>query len=222
MLFTRYRARLEFRDKLLGGVLKDPKLIEAWLRAKAGLEDAVEVRQAMLRTLGEIGVDVRPDMTYSELVEASETLASSKQTTGFKIGEHGLYVEARQAKAMLKECTNVLFAGERWGPTKKGPKPFLAERVFVDPDKLWLGFTEPTGVELVVGHLTSPTGPRNTLAYHEYVEGATLECTILVVRDLISPEQWAEIWVLAQENGFGAVRSQGHGRFDVTLWERLN
>src|ERR1700730_9140937 len=38
-LFTRYAARLVFRDKLLGGVPRDPKLIEAWhcgLRATAG------------------------------------------------------------------------------------------------------------------------------------------------------------------------------------------
>jgi hypothetical protein len=33
-LFTRYRARLVFRDKVLGGVPKDPRLIEGWLRAR--------------------------------------------------------------------------------------------------------------------------------------------------------------------------------------------
>ena len=27
-LFTRYRARVQFRDKLLGGVPRDPRLIE--------------------------------------------------------------------------------------------------------------------------------------------------------------------------------------------------
>src|SRR6266540_4074767 len=178
-LFSRFRARMAFRDKLIGGVPKDPRLIEGWLRARAGLEVAQEIRQAMLRTLG----------------------------------EHGLYVEARQVKAMLKESTNVLFGGERWGSTRKGPRSFVAERVFVEPDKLWVGVDEPSGIELMIGHLWGPTGPRSTLGYHEYVERPVLEFTVLAVRDALTPEQWADIWVHAQENGFGALRSQGFGRF---------
>ena len=89
----------------------------------AGLEDAQEIRQAMLRTLSEVGVEVSADMSSEQLERASAVLAGRKQTTGFKVGERGLYVESRQVKAMLKESTNVLFGGERWGPTRKGPGP---------------------------------------------------------------------------------------------------
>lgn len=120
-LFTRYRARMVFRAKLIGGIPRDPKLIEGWLRTKAGIDDAQEVREAMLRTLGELGVQIRGDMSFDEVVQASEALASRKQTTGFKVGEHGLYVEARQVKAMLKESTNVLFARRPVGPDEEGP-----------------------------------------------------------------------------------------------------
>ena len=218
-LFSRFRARMVFRDKLIGGVPKDPRLIEGWLRARAGLEDAQEIRQAMLRTLGELGVEVREDMTFEQLEQASAALAARKQTTGFKLGEHGLYVEARQIKAMLKESTNVLFGGERWGSTRKGPRSFVAERVFVEPDKLWLGVDEPAGIELMIGHLWGPGGPRSTLGYHEYVARPALEFTVMVVRDALTPEQWADIWVHAQENGFGALRSQGFGRFYLDRWE---
>ena len=221
-VFERWHARLVFRDKLIGGVPKDPKLIEGWLRAKAGLEDAQEIRQAMLRTLSEVGVEVSADMSFEQLERASQVLAGRKQTTGFKVGERGLYVESRQVKAMLKESTNVLFGGERWGPTRKGPRSFLAERVFVDPPRLWLGAEEPAGVELMIGHLMGPTGPRSTLGYHEYVEQPVLEFSVLVVRNSITPEQWADIWVHAQENGFGALRSQGFGRFYVDCWERAS
>jgi len=212
-------SRKVFRDKLIGGVPKDPRLIEGWLRARAGLEDVQEIRQAMLRTLGELGVDVHEDMTFEQLEQASAALAARKQTTGFKLGEHGLYVEARQIKAMLKESTNVLFGGERWGSTRKGPRSFVAERVFVEPDKLWLGVDEPGGVELMIGHLWGPGGPRSTLGYHEYVERSALEFTVMVVRDALTPDLWADIWVHAQENGFGALRSQGFGRFYLDRWE---
>jgi YVTN family beta-propeller protein len=155
-LFARYHARLVFRDRLVGGVPKDPKLIEGWLRRQAGLEEAGELRRAMLRTLAELGAEVEADMTFEQLEQASAALAASKQTTGFKRGERGLYVEAPQLKAMLKESTNVLFGGERRGATRKGPKTFVAERVFVEPDRLWLGVQEPSGVELLIGHLSRP------------------------------------------------------------------
>lgn len=210
-----------FRNKVIGGVPKDPRLIEGWLRAKAGLADHDEVRQAMLRTLAEIGAEVTEQMTFDDLVKASEAVATAKQTTGFKVGTEGLYVESRQMKAMLKESTNVLFGGERWGATRKGPRSFVAERVFIQPDKLWLGVPEPTGIELMIGHLTGPIGPRSTLGYHEYIEGATLAFDVLVVRDCITEAQWREIWVHAQENGFGALRSQGFGRFYLTKWDRV-
>lgn len=221
-LFSRYEVRIVFRDKVIGGIPKDPKLIEGWLRAKAGIADHEEVRQAMLRTLAELGALVNEEMTFDDLVKASETVASSKQTTGFKAGAEGLYVESRQVKAMLKESTNVLFGGERWGATKKGPRSFLAERVFAEPDKLWLGVREPTGIELMIGHLMGATGPRSTLGYHEYVQQPELSFQVLVVRDCVTADQWSDIWVHAQENGFGALRSQGFGRFYLAQWDRTS
>lgn len=220
-VFTTYHARICFRDKLMGGVPKDPKIIEGWLRSKAGIEDTEEVKQAMLRTLSELGADVRPGMTYDELVAASEQLATSKQTNGFKVGECGLYIESRQIKSMLKESTNILFAGDRWGKTKKGPKSFVAERVFVNPDKLFLGTKEPTGVDLFIGHTSGPRGPQSNLTYYEYVTEPEIEFTVMVAEDAIPQENWAQIWVHAQENGLGALRSQGFGRFDIMQWDKL-
>jgi hypothetical protein len=219
-LFARYVAELQFRDKLLGGVPKDPKLIEGWLRAKAGIDDTDELRQMVLRTQAEVAAE--PNGAGStDVAQASDALVARRLTTGFKRGELGLYIEARQVKALLKECTNILFGGERWGPTRKGARSFLAERVFIDPDQVLLDRESHDGLELVVGHVSGPSGPVSTLGYHEYVERASISFTVMVVRDLITPAQWAEVWVLAQEIGLGALRSQGHGRFQLTRWERL-
>jgi hypothetical protein len=220
-LFTDYRVTIQLRDKLMGGIPKNPAIIEGWLRSKAGIEQQEEVRQAMLRTLLELGAEVHPSMTFDELEEASRHLAASKSTNGFKVDGDGLYLESRAVKAMLKESTNVLFAGERWGKTKKGPKSFLAERVFVNPDHVTLGIKEPSGVELFIGHTSGPQGRQSNLTYHEYVEVPELTFTIRVAEDAIARDQWALLWVHAQENGLGALRSQGFGRFDVTAWERV-
>jgi hypothetical protein len=220
-LWTLYGARLAFRDKLIGGIPKAPNLIEGWLRSKAGIDDPQDLRLAVLRTMEEVRGPTSEAAIEDGLVEAG-ALASQKRTTGFKVDVDGLYVEGRQVKAMLKESTNIVFAGERWGPTRKASRAFFAERVFVEPDKLRLGVHEPTGVELVVGHLVGPTGPRSTLTNYEYVERATIEFRVLVLRDCISAGQWRDIWSHAQENGFGTLRSQGHGRFDVVQWECLS
>jgi len=220
-IFTTYRAQLTFRSKLLGGIPKDPKIIEGWLRSKAGISSEEEVRQAMLRTLVELGAEVRPDMTFEELQEASKHLAAVKQTNGFKRDTDGLYIEDRQIKAMIKESVNILYAGERWGKTKKGPRNFTAERVFVSPERIHLGKADPDGVEMMIIHASGPTGPIHSLSYSEYVEQPVITFDVMVTKDEIAHENWPEIWLHAEENGLGANRSQSFGRFDVTGWEQL-
>src|SRR5262249_29209250 len=135
-LWTVYHASLAFRDKLVGGVPKDPKLIEGWLRSQAGIDDPHDLRLAVMRTVAEVGGGLALPGDGDGIDQAAVALAAQKRTTGFKLGPDGLYVESRQVKAMLKESTNVVFAGERWGPTRKAARAFFAERVFVDPDRL--------------------------------------------------------------------------------------
>ena len=222
-LFTRYRCCLQFRDKVMGGTPKDPHLIEGWIRAKAGIEDVEEVRVAMVRTLAERGADVDPSMGYDEIEQAAAKLAGTKETSGFKrTKEHGLYLESRQLKAALKEATNILYAGTRVGPTKKGARSFLAERVFPTPDQIYLGRAEPDGIEMVVGHVTSAQGPRSTLGYHEYTRQSTILFDVLVAKDDIPHEWWPDIWTLIEENGIGALRSQGYGKSDVLAWDEID
>lgn len=226
-LWNYHRVTLEFREKLMGGVPKDPHIIEGWLRSKAGITDEEEIKQATARTLIELGVEITPDMTYADMVAASKKLAGTQSTNGFKIDpELGLYIEGRQVKAAIKESVNIHFAGDRWGATKKGPRSYTAERVFIAEDRIPLMRSEPDGIELVIGHVTGPQGPRSTLAYHEYAFRPRLTFTVMeskVVRDKNEPsltrEQWAIIWVSMQEQGIGALRSQGHGRFDVVGFE---
>ncbi len=220
-LFSNYRATIQFRDRVMGGIPKDPKIIEAWMRTKTGIDDKEELRRAMFRTLSEQGIDVT-DMTYEQALTASESLAGMQSCNGFKSGEHGLYLESRVVKSMLKECTNILFAGKRWGATKKGPKSFLAERAHISPDKLWLGTHEPDGVELFIGHTNGPKGPQSNLTRYEFVREARLTFYVRVIHDEVPHEAWPDLWVTAQENGLGALRSQGHGRFDILEWDKCS
>lgn len=229
-VFAVYEVELTFRDKIMGGIPKDPKVIQGWLRAKAGIGEERELAQFAARTMMENGHDLGvtaeqlltmdPNELYNLMDEVAERYAEEMQTNGFKINDSGLFIEDRQIKALLKESTNILFAGERWGQTKKGPRSFVAERVFVKPGRIHLGVQKPHGVELIVGHVSGPQGKRSTLTYHEYVVKPVINFKLEVVRDELSQDQWADLWTHAQENGLGALRSQSHGRFDVTKWER--
>lgn len=229
-LFTTYTATLKFREKILGGTPKNPKVIEGWLRAKTGVSDDVEIRQMMMRTLKELGADVNEDMSYDELVEASEALASVKQTNGFKVNDEGLYVEDRAIKACLKEAVAILYPwgpDGKWGETKKGAKSYFVETVFVGPRQVSLGMKEPSGVEMMMVHAKGPQGPTHSLNYAEYVLEPELTFEVQVLKDSIGKKgkthngDWPEIWTLAQELGLGAGRSQGFGRFDVVKWDKL-
>lgn len=233
-LFTMYHARLQMRSQLMGGIPKDPHVIEQWIRSKAGVTDEQEITAMMIRTLYELGIDVPDDATTEQVIEASKQLAG-KAAVGFKRDEQGLYIEGRQVKAMLKECVNIIYSGsEGWANPRakkkadtgealyrKAPRNFTAERAFVNPERLHLGVMEPAGVELVIGHVIGPQGPRSTLTYYEYVERPAIEFAVMVTDDAIPQDAWPLIWVQAQEIGLGAVRSQGNGRFDIEGWDRF-
>jgi hypothetical protein len=232
-LFTSYRATLRFRDRIAAGTPSNPKLIEGWLRKNMGVTSDEEIRNLTIQTMIDLGIDPEvfgedadPNVRFESLQQVSEFIASHANTTVFKRDSSGLYIEARAVKAMLKEATNVVFATKertkRWGETGKSPRSAAAEWVFVEPDRIHLGVSEPTGIELSIQHVSTPQGPRSSLSYYEYVERAELIFTVLVLEDRVLPEHWPKIWLWAQKGGLGAKRSQGLGQFEITGWDKLN
>lgn len=214
-LFTRYRVTLRIAHRIMGGTPKDPKVIEGWIKTKMGLADGAELRALVARTMIDMGHDLAEGATPEQIDQAIAATVADKNTNGFKFDADGLYVESRTVKAMLKENVNILFGAQKFGPTRKGAKGYVAERVFVEEDRLHLGRTEPDGVELFIGHVTGPQGPRATLTYYEYCERPELAFTIMSLQDCITPPQWEQIFEQAEQNGLGSLRSQGYGRFTL-------
>lgn len=226
-----YAVTLTFDDKLMGGIPQNTEVIEGWIRSKAGVTGEQEINGMMARTLYELGVELSDAPTHQEMIEASKKIAGGKSAVGFKQDDNGLYVESRQVKALVKEVVNILFSGtEGWSNPrakkkkdsdealyKKSPRNFTAERVFVRPLRISLGVPEPTGVELIIGHVTGPQGPRATLTYHQFVTQATITFGIKAVDDSIPASAWPELWELAQDIGLGAVRSQSYGTFTANF-----
>lgn len=223
---ARYRVTVRFTGKLLAGTPKDPEIISAWLRK--GLPDAGdrEIEQKMLETLADLGVDVDSVLedgapNWAKVREASEMLETEKKTNGFKRNGDGLYYEGRCLKAALKECASVVYNGRKWGPTRKGTKNFVAERIFVEEDAIPLGRFAPDGVELIIGHVGGPQGERSTLTRYEYVEGVTITFHMLVLDDCFSVDDWHAVYDEMEWNGLGAARSQQHGRVYIEDFVQL-
>lgn len=194
---------------IAGGTPTDPKVAEGWLRTKLADKDDL-IREAVAEVMVERGVDAET---------AAAEVDKLKHLNGFKRDEQGLYIEGRQLKAAIKEACSVAVAGGRleargWGKTNKGLLGYVAEHVCVVEDRLHLGVVEPTGIVQRFVHTFRGAG----IQYEEYVENAKVDFTVKTDHKFTT-EQWAQIWLTGQEQGIGASRSQGFGRYEVVRWD---
>lgn len=148
--------------------------------------------------------------------------------TGFASDELGPFVWCRQVKAMIKQSASVL------GITRKkiGSKQILAEGAEVKAldggDRLrWLPADAPVVDEERPIHVQTAKGPRTALKRVDYVERVTFDFEVWVLKTAsaekrhIGEDDLALILTHAQENGLGADRSCGQGKFDVVEFTRL-
>lgn len=230
-VLTKYRARVQFRDKIMGGVPQNPKVARGWIMTKMGLTNEEEIAMMVQQTMREMGTEnLAENPEEQDIEKLAQALVDRAHTNGFKIDENGIYIEDRQIKACLKEVTNIQFAGKKWGATRKGPKNFLAERVFVNgldeahPDRIHLGRPDADGMDLFIGHVTGPQGPKSTLTQYQYALQAEITFEVKLTQHAAKEldGKWPELWIVAQEGGIGALRSQSHGRFDVMAWDHIS
>ena len=196
---------------IAGGTPTVQKVAEGWLRTKLADKDEL-IREAVAETMVERGVSAE---------EAAKLVDATKHLNGFKRDDHGLYIEGRQLKAAIKEAANVAAAagkipGKKYGTTNKGLLGFVAEHIIVVEDRLHLGVTEASGIVQRFVHTFRGTG----IQYEEYVSDAKLPFTVETDWDF-GDEFWAMLWLTGEQQGVGASRSQGFGRYEVTQWERL-
>jgi len=169
-----YAVRLHVCDRLAGSLPKEPGNLGEMIRrrweqaskthAEMAHDELIAQCRRYLRELGE----PERELTDDEIHEAATRKAEASLNV-FRRDEHGLYIPAHSIKSALKESINIVYAGERFGPTSKGGVSFLAERVFIEPDRLYLGRHEADGVDTVHGNVSGQQGPRSIVTTHEYV-----------------------------------------------------
>jgi hypothetical protein len=197
---------------IAGGTPTDPKVAEGWLKTKLGIDRDDLIREKVAEVMVERGVTAD---------EATKLVDEQKHLNGFKRDDNGLYIEGRQLKAAIKEAASVAVAAGKlnargWGKTNKGLLGYLAEHVFVVEERLYLGVTEASGINQRFVHTFRGSG----IQYEEYVSDAKIEFTVMADHEF-TPKEWAAIWLCGEQQGIGASRSQGYGRYEVTRWDPI-
>jgi len=206
----RYNATITVTN-LAGGVPTDPRVAEGWLKTKLADKDDL-IRDMVAQTMVERGVTAD---------EAATEVDKLKHLNGFKRNEHGLYIEGRQLKAAIKEAAGVARATDKlkmkWGTTNKGVLGFVAEHIMVVEDTLQLGVTEASRV--LQSFPKNPRTGQTGIQYTEVIDRASFDFTIIADHKFTDAE-WAMLWLTGEQQGIGASRSQGFGRYEVTRWEQ--
>lgn len=206
-LYDIYRVEIAIRDRLCGGMPKSADLIEAWVKATTGYND----QQTKAQT----------DEARAVLLEE----VTERSWNGFPADASGVFVWARQIKALFKECATML----RVTVDKRGSKQIFQHgfeiKSMTGGDRIHIGRPKADGYSEGPIHVQTPQGPRTALKRVDYVERPTLTFEVWVLSTApaetrhVGQEDIETMLTFAQENGLGADRSQGMGKFDVVSFD---
>lgn len=212
----KFAVTLQFTSEVRGGVPSDVNKAEGWLKSKLTTTDQ-QIQALVAQTMVERGISAE---------EAVTEVNRLKHLNGFKKDETGLYIEGRQAKAMLKEACVVALSANKivnrgWGATKKSLRPFLAEHAMVEELRLYLmrdgkPLIEPDLVDQRFVHTFNGNG----IQYEESCVEPYVEFTIKTDWPF-TMKDWGMILLTGGEQGLGATRSQGFGKFVITKFDQI-
>jgi len=201
-LYDVYEVELKFRNRLYGGVPKNPDALRSFLES-SGLPKELEEE-------------------YEEEAGASEEV--EKNHTGFREDENGIFIRDFQIKALLKETASVLGITT----SKRGSKAILQHGLFVKPDRIYLldegGSPKkaPDGNEVMVGKVRGPSGTRSVVTIADYVEKAIIRFQIWLLKGgKFAEEDLYKCLLLGQEDGLGSRRSFEAGKYDIVRFAKV-
>jgi len=205
-MWKKYEVELQLTTQFASSTPKNPLDIEAMLKARIPSkppEDPIP--------LPELADQIAED------VEADEEVERGYAT--FKRDENGLYYEARCVRAHIKDCANVL--QKLLG--KKALKSKVANRVYIEPAKIYLGKSEPDGNETRIVHAMTMKGPRSSLKTIDYVDKPVLKFILKLMDDgEITQDILEAIFEYGGEHGMGQERSQDWGKYELRKLQEVN
>lgn len=202
-MWRRYEVELKFTSPFASSTPKNPKDIEAMLEAKMPSKPPPDATP-----IDELAEQVEEEVGATEEVERGYAT--------FKRDDNGLYYEARCVRAHIKDCANIL----QNTLEVKALKSKVANRVYVEPDKIYLGKKEPDGSETRIVHAMTMKGPRSSLKVIDFINDARLKFRLVVLDDkVIDIDILKAIFQYGGTHGMGQERSQDWGKYELVKLE---
>jgi hypothetical protein len=201
-LYDIYSVSIQITERICGGVPRNTDLIKIWVESTTGHKDE------------------QSDKLAAEDAELILNDVADKCWIGFMEDEKGVFIQARQIKACLKQSATVLGITKK----KRGSKQILAEGMEVksaDGSNRFHLAEEISGTHECAIHIMTPQGPRSALRRMDYVIKPQIDFEVWLLKTQaaetrhIGEAELIDILRHAQENGLGASRSQGEGKFVV-------
>lgn len=214
-IWTSYKVTWLFLTKLCASVPANPEIVEIWTKARRP-----KVRPPGGRSIAEINEEV-----VSTLIEGEEEPEYSMLVFQRKDGQ--LVVRAGTVKAHMKDCARVL--STQYIGRVEGEKAFstkIINGVYPDPIEYWLPIKRVDGSPLLQAdgthdkpvHAKGPRGIQiNALKTFEYVEGARLDFTLMVLGKSVKEDDLHYLFSYGGVHGYAGERSDGEGKYSYTL-----
>jgi len=212
-MWRKYGVELKFTTPFASSTPKNRNNIESMLIAQAPSDKELKRRQEAgepITTIPELAEQI------AEEVEADEEVEKGYAT--FKRDENGLYYEARCVRAHIKDCANQLQGLLHI----RALKAKVANKVYVEPAKIYLGKKEPDGSETRIIHAITLRGPRSSLKTIDYVDKPTLKFSLKVLEDdVIDRDILEAIFEYGSKHGMGQERSQDWGKYELVKLQEM-
>lgn len=218
-MWTRFDVRWDFVTDLCASVPGKSNLIEGWLKSRMPKSKPPEARP-----IDEIAAEV------AETILAGEDEERETTTLVFQRIDGVLSVRMATIRAHLKDCAyqiSTYYTGKLQG--EKSFSVRVKNNLYWPPEKPFIPIlrdgqpiTEPTGVREKAVHFQTRMGPRSALKAFEYVEGASLNFSLLVLTQpngthVVSEADLKTMFTYGGVHGYAGERSEDGGRYVFEL-----
>jgi hypothetical protein len=239
--YDKFHVRLEFVENCYGTIAKDPDVLEKFLSYQDQPPEIIEKELAQCIGTATDGVDKKIQELTTTFRRDSHGLyiGDFMLKANYKIGGSvlGLFVKKRGTKQIFQHAFSVVMDvtefiedyKSRGFDYKQKAKElewfrlndrYYSYKIYLQRDGKML--QEVDGYFDDMFTASTPKGSRSIIKRFETVYQAEIDFEVWVKPDIkMTLEEFRAVLILSQENGIGARRSAGGGKFRITCLEKF-
>ncbi len=221
-LWNEYRIQWTFITRLCGQTPANPNILKIW----------IENRQPRVKPAGAKSISEINEEVYNSIRRGDDAVSAEEQEELSKLvfahdDAGNLAMRASTVRAHLKDCARVLSAqyigrveGERAFSTRVKNGLYPANAPY------WIPILDsetgkpkrvPDGDYEQPIHVSGPRGTRSAIKCFDYVVGARMNFTILVLGKSVSEDDLHTLFQYGGVHGYAGERSNGEGKYTYTI-----